>query len=340
MEYRQLGGSGLMVSAICLGTMTFAREADETASFRILDRFMDLGGNLIDTADDYSAGASEELLGRWTKGRGCRDRVVLATKVYATTGPGPNDGGLARIHIQRAVEASLRRLQTEVIDLYQIQRWDARCPIEETAEALSDLVRQGKVRYIGCSNLPGWQLSRFLHVIRTNHWTRPISIQPIYSVLNRGIELELLPLCEAEGLGVMAYNPLAGGMLTGKYRRGEPMPCGARLEAFGSYFERYYTEQALDVVERFVQVARERGVTPAQLALAWVLAEPRLTGPIVGARSVEQFADTVAGLQMPLTWEERAAIPAVEPGRWVGRDPVYDRRDELTALSRCTQRGA
>ncbi|MBN1400705.1 MAG: aldo/keto reductase [Anaerolineae bacterium] len=327
MEYRQLGESGLMVSAIGLGTITFAREANEAASLRILDRFVDLGGNLIDTADGYSAGGSEELIGRWIKARGCRDRVVLATKVYATTGPGPNDGGLARIHIQRAAEASLRRLQTEVIDLYQIQRWDSRCPIEETAEALSDLVRQGKVRYIGCSNVTGWQLSRFLHVARQNHWSRPVSVQPVYNALNRGAELELLPLCEDQGLGVMTYNPLAGGMLTGKYRRAEPMPSGARLEAFGSYFERYYTEQALDVVERFVRAAEARNATPAQLALAWVLAEPRMTCPIVGARNVEQFADTAGGLQIALSPSERATIPAVESGRWVGQDPVYDRRD-------------
>jgi len=305
--------------------MTFGREADEGMSFKLMDRYVELGGNFIDTADAYSTGASEEIVGRWLKQRGARDHVVLATKVFGVMGPGPNDGGLSRLHIQRAVEASLKRLQTEVIDLYQIHRWDPNVPIEETLEALNDLVRQGKVRYLGCSNLAARQLARYLHLAERRYWSRFVSIQPIYNALNRGIELELLPLCAEEGLGVITYNPLAGGMLTGKYKRGEAMPTGARLEAFRMYYERYFTEDALGIVEHFTQAATQRGVTPAQLALAWVLAEPRVTCPILGARNLEQLNETIEGLKITLTPEERAAILAVPSGRWVGVDPVYGR---------------
>ncbi|MFP3895844.1 MAG: aldo/keto reductase [Anaerolineales bacterium] len=325
MEIVNLGSSGLKVSRVCLGTMTFGREADEETSFKLMDRYMELGGNFLDTADQYSQGGSEKVVGRWIKKRGVRDKVILATKVYSVMGPNPNDGGLSRIHVQKAVEDSLRRLQTDVIDIYQIHRWDPDVPVEETMETLNDLVRQGKVRYIACSNLKGWQLSRFLHVSEKNNWSRFISIQPIYNALNRGIENEILPLCKEEGLGVITYNPLAGGMLTGKYKRGASMPKGARLEAFDSYYDRYYTERAMDTVDAFVQAAEERGVTPAQLALAWVLGEPRVTCPIVGARTLGQLNDTLGGLEIDLRPEEREAIPALPSGRWVGKDPVYDR---------------
>jgi len=325
MQYQRLGRSGLVVSRVSMGTMTFGREADEEMSFRLLDAYVEAGGNVLDTADAYSTGISEQIVGRWLKDRGLRDQVVLATKVYGVMGPGPNDGGLSRVHIQQAVEASLRRLQTDVIDLYQIHRWDYNCEPEETLEALNDLVRQGKVRYIGCSNLKGWHLQRFLDVSALRGWSRFVSIQPIYNALNRGIENEVLEVCEAEGLGVIPYNPLAGGMLTGKYLREGDLPKGARLEAFQQYHERYYTEDALDLVRRFVDAAHERGVTPAQLALAWALAEPRVTSPILGARNLEQLHDTMGGLEIQLSPKERAEIPAIAPGRWVGQDPVYDR---------------
>ena len=325
MDYVRFGRSGLKVARVCMGTMTFGREADERTSFRLLDRYLELGGNFLDTADVYSRGGSEEVVGRWLQQRGVRDGFVLATKVYGTMGPGPNDGGLSRRHIQKAVEASLGRLQTDVIDVYQIHRWDPDVPIEETLEVLNDLVRQGKVRYISSSNLSAWQLSRYLHVADLNHWSRFIGIQPVYSALNRGVETEVLPLCDAEGLGVLTYNPLAGGMLTGKYASGKPLPAGARLDAFRYYHERYHTEEAFRVVEAFVEAARVRGVTASQLALAWVMAEPRVTCPIVGARNLEQLNDTLGGLEISLTAEERAAIPSVPRGRWVGKDPVYDR---------------
>jgi aryl-alcohol dehydrogenase-like predicted oxidoreductase len=325
MQAVRLGLSGLRVSRVCLGTMTFGREADESTSQAILDHFVQEGGIFLDTADAYGRGTSEEIIGRWLKARGNRGQVVLATKVFGTMGDGPNDGGLSRLHIQTAVEASLRRLQTDVIDLYQIHRWDPNVPVEETAEALSDLVRQGKVRYFGCSNLAAWQLAKFLAVADRRLWSRFVSLQPVYNALERGVELELLPLCVDEGIGVLSYNPLGGGMLTGKYRRGAALPEGARLQAFKFYHDRYYTEEALDIVERFLTAARERGVTPAQLALAWVLGETRVSCPIVGARNVEQLRDSLGGLNLGLSADERAAIPAVASGRWVGQDPVYDR---------------
>lgn len=326
METVRLGGSGLKVSRVCMGTMTFGAGADEETSFGLLDRFVELGGSFVDTADVYNDGVSEEIVGRWLKARGNRDQIVLATKVYGVTGAGPNDGGLSRIHIQRGVEASLRRLQTDVIDLYQIHRWDTASPPEETLEALNDLVRQGKVRYAGCSNLKAWHLARYLQLSKENHWSRFISIQPLYNALNRGIESELLPLCAQEGLGVIVYNPLAGGVLTGKYRLDQPPPPDTRLSDMEMYQGRYYTQEALGIVDRFVEAAGARGVTPAQLALAWVLAEPRVTCPIVGARTLAQLEDTLGGLEISLSAEEREALPAVRPGRWVGEDPVYDRQ--------------
>jgi aryl-alcohol dehydrogenase-like predicted oxidoreductase len=325
MESVRLGRSGLKVSRICLGTMTFGREADEQTSFQIMDRYMELGGSFLDTADQYSFGISEEVVGRWIKARGVRNQVILATKVYQQMSPGPNDGFLSRYHILQACDASLRRLQTDVIDLYQIHRWDPETPPEETLEALNDLVRQGKVRYIGCSNLKAWHLAQYMSLSERQHWSRMVCMQPIYSALNRSIESEILPYCAEEGLGVIVYNPLAGGMLTGKYRRGQPLPQGARLQSSTQYYDRYYTEQALDIVEAFVRAAEGRGVTPAQLALAWVLGEPRVTCPIVGARNLEQLNDTLGGLAIGLTADERATIPAVLPGRWVGLDQVYDR---------------
>ena len=210
-----------------------------------------------------------------------------------------------------------------MIDLYQVHRWDPTIPIEETIDALDDLVRQGKVRYIGCSNVRAYQLQYCLDYARTHAMSPFISLQPAFNALNRAMEAELLPLCAEQGIGVMSYNPLAGGMLTGKYRKDEPLPKGARLEAFQFYHDRYYTEQALDIVGRFLQEASRRGVSPAQLALAWVLAEPRISSPILGARSLNQITDSLKGAEIHLTAEERAAIPAVQAAHWVGEDPVY-----------------
>ena len=238
---------------------------------------------------------------------------------------GPNGEGLSRVHLIKACEDSLRRLQTDHIDLYQIHRWCLESEPEETLEALNDLVRQGKVRYIGCSNLKAWHLAKYLNLSSAKRWSRFISIQPIYSALNRGIENEVLELCAEEGLGVIVYNPLAGGVLTGKYARGATPAPGTRLGDMTVYQGRYLTEAALDLVDAFVAAAKARGVTPAQLALAWVMAEPRVTCPIIGARTMAQLDDTIGGIDVQLSTEERAEIPAIQPGRWVGIDPVYDR---------------
>jgi aryl-alcohol dehydrogenase-like predicted oxidoreductase len=325
VEQVRMGRAGFKVSRICLGTMTFGAGADEATSFSIMDRFAELGGTFLDTANVYNEGLSEEIVGKWIKEHGVRDQTVLATKVYGMTGPGPNESGLSRLHIQQAVEASLRRLQTDVIDLYQIHRWDFDTSPEETLEALNDLVRQGKVRYIGCSNLKAWHLSTFLRLADEAHWARFVSIQPLYSALNRSIENEILPYCVEQGVGAMPYNPLAGGVLTGKYRRGQPLPEDTRLSDSEAYRQRYHTETTFDIVEGFVNAAEERGVTPAQLALAWALAEPGITSPIIGARTLNQLNDTLGRLDFTLTPVEREAIPAIGPGRWVGKDPVYDR---------------
>jgi aryl-alcohol dehydrogenase-like predicted oxidoreductase len=325
MHYVRMGRAGLKVSRICLGTMTFGAGADEATSFNIMDRFAELGGTFLDTANVYNDGLSETIVGKWIKERGVREQTVLATKVYGTTGPGPNQRGLSRVHIQQAVEASLRRLQTDVIDLYQIHRWDFDAPPEETLGALNDLVRQGKVRYIGCSNLKAWHLSTYLRLADEAHWSRFISIQPLYSALNRSIENEVLPYCAEQGVGIMPYNPLAGGVLTGKYKRGQSLPEDTRLADSEAYRHRYYTELTFDIVEGFVKAADEHGVSPAQLALAWVLGEPGITSPIIGARTLDQLNDTLGRLDFSLTPAERSAVPSVAPGRWVGQDPVYDR---------------
>ena len=326
MEYRNLGKSGVKVSPVCLGAMTFGREADEATSFAIMDYFVEQGFNFLDTANGYSAGGSEQVVGRWMKDRQNRRSVVVATKVFSKMGPGPNEGGLSRIHIQMAVEDSLRRLQTDVIDIYQIHRWDFGTPPEETLEALNDLVRQGKIRYMACSNLSGWQLAQYLYLADAHLYSRFISLQPVYNALNRSAELEVLPLCEDQDLGVIPYNPLAGGVLTGKYDRDKELPAGSRLDGYEQYRNRYLNDQMFDLVDEFVAAAREMDLTPAQLALAWVLAEPRVTAPILGARSLEQIKDSLQGVAVYLTPEQRALIPAVAPGRWIGDDPVYDRK--------------
>ncbi len=324
METVNLGRAGLTVSEVCLGTMTFGRESDKETSYAMLDYFAEKGGFFVDTANGYSKGASEETVGNWMVERGVRDQTILATKVFTHMGPGPNDGGLSRYHVIREVEASLSRLQTDVIDLYQIHRWHPGARIEETARALDDLVRSGKVRYIGCSNLRGYQLASYLKVMDELGLDRFVSIQPAYNALNRSAELEILPFVEQEGLGVVSYNPLAGGLLTGKYSRDRSPATGTRMQAYEYYYRRYFTDDALALTSRFAAHAKAVGMTPAQLALAWVMADNRITAPIIGARNREQLADSLGAVERKLSSEEREAVPAMPTGRWVGEDPVYD----------------
>lgn len=315
MEYRKLGRTGLKVSELCLGTMQFGWTADEPTSWAVMDAFVEAGGNFIDTADIYSrwapgnpGGVAEEIIGRWMKERGNRRQIVLATKVRGVMWPGPNGEGLSRAHIMAAVEDSLRRLQTDYIDLYQTHWFDADTPIEETLRALDDLVRQGKVRYIGASNYPAWRLMKALWTSDKLGLARYDSLQPHYNLAYRAeFERELKPLCEEEGIGVIPYSPLAGGFLTGKYRRGEPPPESVRASGIQ---RRYFNDRGFAVLEAAERVAQARGKTVAQVALAWLLTQPVITAPIIGANSVEQLQESLGAAGLRLSGEEMEALSA------------------------------
>lgn len=305
MKYRQLGRSGLWVSVVGLGTNQFGGKVDEKGVAEIIDAALDLGVNFIDTADVYTGGKSEETIGKAIAKR--RDQVVLATKVGSRTGDGPNDVGASRRHIIAGVEASLRRLGTEYIDLYQIHRFDPHTPFEETMRALDDLVRSGKVRYIGASNYAAWQLCRANDVAEMRGWTPFISIQPHYHMLERSIEKELVPYCEAFGVGIIPYFPLAGGFLTGKYRRGQAPPPGSRGEA-SAYVQQYFTERNFDVIERLEAFAKARGKSMAELAIAWLIARPQVASVIAGVTSVAQLQHNVKASEWELSAEEMQEI--------------------------------
>lgn len=312
MDYRPLGRTGLKVSVLCLGTMQWGWTADEENAFAVMDAFVEHGGNFIDTADVYSrwvegnpGGVSEQIIGRWMKARRNRRQIVLATKVRGRMWEGPNGEGLSRSHILRAVEDSLRRLETDVIDLYQIHADDLNTPMEETLRALDDLVRQGKVLYIGCSNIVAWRLMKALCISERWGLARYDSLQPHYNLVHRReFEAELKPLCESEGLGVIPYSPLAGGFLTGKYRPDAPPPSSARL----SGVKRYFNDHGWRVLAAVERVATERGATPAQIALAWQLSQPVITAPIIGANSVAQLHELLPAATMRLTAAEMAFL--------------------------------
>jgi aryl-alcohol dehydrogenase-like predicted oxidoreductase len=316
MEYRNLGRTGLKVSELCLGTMQWGWTADEATSFAVMDAFVEAGGNFIDTADVYSrwaegnpGGVSEEIIGRWMQTRGNRRQIVLATKVRGVMWDGPNGEGLSRGHIMAAVEDSLRRLQTDVIDLYQTHWFDAGTPIDETLRALDDLVRQGKVRYIGCSNYPAWRLAKALWTSDKLGLARYDSIQPHYNIAYRAeFERELLPLCQEEGIGVIPYSPLAGGFLTGKYRRGEPTPDSARASGIQ---RRYLNDRGFTILEALEKLGQAREKSIAQMALAWQLSQPGISSPIIGANSVEQLNDSLGAVGLRLNEEEMKALDAV-----------------------------
>ncbi|MBX6314513.1 MAG: aldo/keto reductase [Isosphaeraceae bacterium] len=319
MQQRRLGRTGLKVSEICLGTMTFAGQCDEATARQIMDVAADRGVTFIDTADIYpippdpeTAGRTEEVVGRWLEGR--RDRFILATKCRMRVGRGPNDEGLSRRHILAACEASLRRLKTDYIDLYQSHHPDPETPLDETLRAFDDLVRSGKVRYIGCSNHPAWQLALALGISERHGWARYDSVQPRYNLLYRAIEAELLPLCRDQGLGVIAYNPLAGGFLSGKYRPGEAPPSGTRFTLGISgdlYRERYWQEAQFRAVETLKSRLEPRGLQLATVAVAWVLAQPGISAAIVGASRPEQLDATLAATETTLDEETRAACDEV-----------------------------
>lgn len=307
MEYRNLGRSGLKVSAMSLGTNAFGARADEATSIAIVQQALDLGINLIDTADIYTQGESERIIGKALKGR--RSQAVLATKGYGKMGDGPNDAGASRKHILDAVDASLRRLETDYIDLYQMHNWDPRTPIEETLKTLDDLVRWGKVRYIGCSNYAAWQIIKSLWVSDRLGLERFVSNQPEYSPANRKIEQEIIPAGLAEGVGQIVYFPLAGGLLTGKYKRGEAPPADSRAVTQGERFvNRWFTEANWSLAEQMEAMAAEIGTNVAHLALAWVMAKPGVSSAIVGASRPQQVVENVKACDLNLSPEVIARI--------------------------------
>lgn len=333
MRIKQFGRTGLRVSEICLGTMTFGGQADEAAAFAIMDRAFAAGVFFFDTADVYpagggaaSAGATETIIGNWLRERGAREQIVLASKCRGATGTGPNDQGLSRKHIIAACEASLRRLGTDYLDLYQAHHPDPTTPIEETLDALDALVRAGKVRYIGCSNFPAWRLGAALATSERHHLARFVSAQPRYNLLFRMIEDEILPLCASQGLAVMAYNPLAGGVLTGRYRGVREAQPGTRFTLAGSgamYQRRYWNETMLDEVERLGDTLAARGKGLTQVALAWVLAQPAITCAILGASRAEQLDDSLPAVDLTLDAEELRACDDVWFNLPRERDPQF-----------------
>jgi aryl-alcohol dehydrogenase-like predicted oxidoreductase len=322
VRYRTLGKTGLLVSPIGLGTMQFGWSADEAASHSILSAYVDAGGNLIDTADIYTVwtannvgGVSEEIIGRWLKATGNRDRVLVATKVRGAMGQDFSEGddhplqreGLSRRWILRACEDSLRRLQVDYIDLYQAHWIDPRTPIEETLSAFSDLVRKGYVRYIGCSNFSAWRLMQALWASAKHGFESFVSIQPEYSLISpvrANFERELVPVCLRYGIGVLPYSPLAGGFLTGKYRRNQPLPESVRTEGN----KQRMSDQNFDIVEKLIEIAQRRNSTATRVALAWQLAQPFVTAPIIGANNIEQLADSMGAADLELSEEEVSEI--------------------------------
>jgi aryl-alcohol dehydrogenase-like predicted oxidoreductase len=334
MEYRRMGRTGLKVSEICLGTMTFGHGADETEARRIVDLALDAGVNFFDTANTYAEGQSEVLLGKALQGR--RDSCVVATKFFNPTGPGPNDSGMSRAHIMQAIEASLRRLQTEYLDLYYIHHVDVQTPLEEMLRALDDLVRQGKVRYLACSNYEAWRLMEALWISDSKDWARFECYQPQYSLVVRDIEQELIPLCRYKGLGVVVWSPLAGGYLSGKYHPGQRSVAGARSEEQWAYPQRYFAPNADETLAALLAVAQELGRSPAQVALRWVLEQPAITAAIIGARTVEQARDNLQAGSFRLEGAalERLNRVSALPDRYpqaMERD-MHERRDRAVQM--------
>jgi len=308
VNYRSLGRSGLQVSVIGLGTNQFGGKVDQAGVNEIIDGALDLGINFIDTADVYQQGRSETALGVALKGKW--ERVVLATKAFFPTGDGPNDKGVSRYHLVNAVEASLRRLQSDHIDLYQMHRWDDATPIEETLRALDDLVRSGKVRYVGASNYMAWQLARANLLAEFNHWTPFVSIQNHYHMFEREQESEMIPFCNAHNIGILPFFPLAGGFLTGKYKRGEGAPAGSRGES-SPYVQAYMTDANFDKLEALEAWSAARSRTLGELAHAWLLAQPQVSSVISGATKLAHVQSNVTGANWALTAEELAEVNAI-----------------------------
>jgi aryl-alcohol dehydrogenase-like predicted oxidoreductase len=322
MKYRNLGRTGVQVSALCLGCMNFGGRADEADSLRVIDRALDSGINFIDTANVYGhdpadfnvgRGRSEVIVGKALRG-GKRERVFLATKAYFPMGDDPNQMGSSRYHIMAECEASLKRLGVETIDLYQLHHPTNDIPVDETLRALDDLIRQGKIRYIGTSSFAAWQFIESLWVSKEYGLNRFICEQPVYNLLDRRLEREFLPMARTYGIAVIPWSPTAGGFLTGRYRRGQPAPEGSRYNAFWDSSEKdVLIDAAFDVLDVVEAIAAEKGCTPAQLSLAWCLHQPGITSPIIGPRTVEQLEDSLGALDVTITAEDTARLDAVAP---------------------------
>ena len=312
-----LGMTGTVVSTLALGTMTFGTETDEAGAHAQLDRYVEAGGNLVDTADVYSAGVSERIIGHWLAARaGARDQIVLATKGRFATGVGPNDLGLSRRHLSAALDASLRRVGVDVIDLYQLHSYEPLTPLEETLHFLDDAVRAGKIHYVGLSNFTGWQLQHAVDIAEFRALAGPVTLQPQYNLLVREIEWEIVPACQSTGLGLLPWSPLGGGWLTGKYQR-EEQPTGATrlgenpdrgVEAYG---RRSRVERTWDVVDAVRDIADKRSASMAQVALAWLVDRPAVTSVILGARTMEQLDDNLGAAELHLTADEANRLDEV-----------------------------
>jgi aryl-alcohol dehydrogenase-like predicted oxidoreductase len=326
MNYRRLGHSGLEVSPLCLGTMMFGGPTSADDSIRIMHAALDRGTQFFDTANVYNGGASEETVGKAIADR--RQSVVLATKGRQPTGEGPNQGNAGRRHLMQAVEDSLRRLQTDYIDLYYVHTPDYQTPVEETLRALDDLVHSGKVHYLGCSNVRAWRLCEALWTSDRCNLHRYVCVQPLYNLVNRDIEVELLPLCREYGLGVVSYSPLARGILTAKYRPGEAPPPESRAARNDRRLQQAeWREESLAAAQQVAAHCRQRGVSPSQFALAWCLANPLITSIIAGPKTIEQWEDNLACLTVEITPEDEAFVDGLNPpGEHTGKghqDPLY-----------------
>ena len=341
MEYRTLGRSGCAVSTLTLGTMTFGRETDEAGSHAQLDAFLEAGGKLIDTADVYGSGASEEIIGRWLAKQPAEvlGQVVLATKGRFPMGEGPNDAGLSRRHLRDALDASLRRLGVDSIDLYQMHAFDPYTPLDETLRFIDDAVTAGKISYFGLSNYTGWQVQKLVDLAEFRGLTRPVTLQPQYNLLVREIEWEIVPACESTDLGLLPWSPLGGGWLTGKYTKDERPTGATRLgenpdRGVEAYDRRSTAERTWDVIDAVQAVADSRGITMAQVALAWLVDRPRVTSVILGARTLEQLQDNLGAAGLHLSEEETAQLDAASdpaPADYPYGGPGTDQRSRVLA---------
>lgn len=326
MKYNFLGNTGVKVSELCFGTMSFGGIADEQMSRQMFDKCREAGVNFFDCADVYEGGKSEQILGSFIKD--CRDEVFITSKVYFRTGSDVNAIGASRYHIARAIEASLKRLDTDYIDLYFIHRFDDQTPIEETLRVLDDLVAQGKILYIGASNFAAWQVAKANGISDKMGWSKFVCLQPMYNLVKRQAEVEILPMAQSENIGVISYSPLGGGLLTGKYGSSK-RPTTGRLMENKMYQTRYADQEMYDIAERFTELAQQSGHNPVSLAIAWANAHPGVTAPIVGARNIEQLESSLASVDIDMTgelYEQISNLSATPP-------PATDRNEEKSKFN-------